>query len=48
MTQARLKVLINAVSAKSGEAATYITNLANSLADGDIEWIVIVPPNCAA
>lgn len=41
-----MKVLINAVSAKLGGAATYVQNLARSLAGqrGDDEFVFVVPP----
>ena len=44
-----MKVLINAVSAKSGGAATYIENLIRSLADADSRhsYIFLVPPQSA-
>ena len=44
-----MKVLINAVSAKLGGAATYVQNLARSLAGqcGDDEFVFVVPPHCA-
>lgn len=45
-----LKVLINAVSAKSGGAATYIRNLARELASGNQtkkRYILAVPPSLA-
>ncbi len=46
-----MKVLINAVSAKLGGAATYVHNLARSLAEQsapDDEFVFVVPPERAA
>ncbi len=43
------RIVINAVSAKSGGAATYIHNLANSLAERspEMEFLICVPPRVA-